>query len=608
MGSRTRAALIFSAGATALAALGAALVYAGQIDVGLYYDDYHMVRPWSDQDLHRVWYGSWDPTGIESVFFRPLSAYLFAGRFWLFGLNATAMHWVSIVGHVTCAVMVGWFVRNERGRTPIAYTAVWLYAVHPSLPHAQVSWLTNQMHLAESLVVLLALLAWQWTRKYPRGSLVAVVTLAVMAFLIKEDGVMLLPAIAALSLARSWLLNVQMPGREMAILIGFIFIDIVLVFFRQQRLGGLGGYALPDLDAALTNFTRGLTASLFLWPTRTPWRALASALGMVTIVTALLFARWRRDRVVVLALGLGLLVVLGLNLPGLTLPRPYPLWTWQAIASGSVVSVLIAGSGVALWRLDRPALFLIAAGALILLCFNTPFVLVSKREQYHLLALGSVILLAGSVQALSQVARGRIRLACVGALIVSACVASPLLARRQAASFLPCATNVLALDKEARGWWILPSELRSWIDAKERACVSSGTVGSPTDLPQVAWGVYDEGPAGAHAGSRWTSDRAVLLLGQATTAVSIGVRRADATPGHPVRVLLETTDGSVTVILDSAEKRYATVRFRKPGPIDLRRQHRLDVAVDGWFVPAVLDPSSGDLRRFGVEFEIVTHQ
>jgi hypothetical protein len=120
-------------------------------------------------------------------------------------------------------------------------------------------------------------------RRSPRVSLLAVTTLAVIAFLIKEDGVMLLPTIVALTLAQSWLLEGQMPRRAGALLVAAIVIDAALIGLRQQRLGALGGYGLPHPDVAVRNFVKGLTATLFLWPTRRPWQELASAVAILTV-------------------------------------------------------------------------------------------------------------------------------------------------------------------------------------------------------------------------------------------------------------------------------------------------------------------------------------
>ena len=138
-GGRLRTSPLTLVLALALAAgAGLAVAYGGRVDVGLYYDDYHLVRPWSFIELRRAWLGSWDPTGIEPAFYRPLTAALYATRFHLFALNATAMHYVSLIGHGVCAVLLGWFLRREGAAVSLAAFGSWLYAVHPAFPYAQV--------------------------------------------------------------------------------------------------------------------------------------------------------------------------------------------------------------------------------------------------------------------------------------------------------------------------------------------------------------------------------------------------------------------------------------------------------------------------------------
>jgi hypothetical protein len=383
--------------------------------------------------------------------------YLFAGRFWLFGLNTTAMHAVSIAVHALCAVMVGWFLRREGSGTGIALLGVLLYAAHPSLPQAQVSWLTNQMHLTESLMVLLTLLTWQGSRE--RSLLwLPIAVLAIAIFLVKEDGLMLLPSLALLTALRSVVLRTGLPTRWPLLLGSGVALCGALVALRFERLGRLGGYGVPTLATGYANFTKGIGATLFLWPTRTPWQAVASGMAILAIAVGLAFGRWRHNRRLLFVSGLGLAIALCFNLPPISFPRSYPLFAWQALASGVAISTLVIGAGVALWRADRQSLFVITAGCLLVLAFNTPFVLVSKREQYHLLTLGGVLALAGAAQALATIpVRSTARIVLV-LLLVAALLPFPLLASSQAAAFLPCAANVLELDKEARGWWVLPEE------------------------------------------------------------------------------------------------------------------------------------------------------
>lgn len=595
----------FTALAIVIAALGVAAVYAGQLDNGFYYDDYHFIRPWSPQDLHRVWFGSWDPTGLESVFYRPLSAEFFAGRFWLLGSNVAAMHTLSALGHVLCAVVFGWFLRRAAAGTATSIFGVALYAVYPSFPHSQVSWLTNQMHLLESVIVLGAFLLWQsardrWLMWLP------IALLAFAAILVKEDGAMLLPALGALTLLHALLFRPARPRFWALTLLGGVAIWIAMIGFRFERLGRLGGYGTPTTGIAIENFLKGIVNVGFLWPTRTPWRGVASAMAIASI--AVLYAgRWRPLSKWMLAGALALVLALAFDLPAIALPRSYPLFAWQALAAGVVCSALVVGLALAIARADKTALFLILGGAVVLVAFDAPFALVSKREQYHLLTLGAVLSLSGACRAILTVAPKRATRAVFATAIAILLLPLPLLARTQAADFLPCGSNVLGLDQEARGWWVLPEELQQLIDRKAVQCRDGVAPTSALSLPRISWGLYRDGPDGepTDVNVKWTSDRVVFLLGRTTTAFSIAVQRPDATVERPVRVTLRSDSGTTSATLDSPARGFLTVHLKPTLMSRLRQQHRVDLTIDEWFVPAVRNAKSADLRRFGVLMEFV---
>jgi hypothetical protein len=613
MSSSTRSALVFAAYASAVAALGVFVVYGGHIHTGLYYDDYHFARPLGPVDLRRVWFGSWDPAGIEPVFYRPIAAWMFAARFWLFGVNATAMHTVSLAGHGLCAVLVGWFLRRERKLTnrpdtplAVALLGVWVYAIHPAFPYAQSSWLTNQMHLANSIIVITTLIVWQDVRDRPLVWWTPIAFLTAVAFLIKEDGVMLLPAIIAVTLVRAWTIGAP-PRRSLPLLTGATVCMTALVLFRHHRLGRLGGYALPDFSLAQVNFWKGLEATVALWPTRTPWQGLASAMAIGTLIIGLGVARWRRDGRLLLVAGIGVAIALSFKLPALFLDRPYPLLTWQALASGAAISVLIIGCGEAMSRADRRALFVIGAGLAIAFCFNAPFLFVSKREQYHLVALGAVLVFAGAGRAVwPRVNRPAAYLPF--ALLLVATMPLGLLARATTADFLPCGPAVLDADAAPHGWWVVPDEIKTWLDQKSQRCASGLSPTPMTDLPIISWGVYADERDASGEGYRWTSDRAVLLARQHASAVTLALRRADATPIGPVHATITASGTSAVVTLDSSAWKFATVRLRPNALAWLRAAQRVDITVSPWFVPAVVDPLSSDLRRHGVELRIVSIQ
>lgn len=589
------------------AALGAAIAYYGRVDVGLYYDDYHLMRPWSPAELRRAWLGSWDPTGIEPAFYRPLAAALFAVRFHLFALNATALHHVSLVGHLVCAVLLGWFLRREGVAVSVAACGSWLYAVHPAFPHAQVSWLTNQMHLAGSLVVLGALLAWQAARDRNLLWWAPLAVLAAAAFLLKEDGIMLLPVLAALTALRARILGASMP-RGWPMLAGLAAALVAgLLAFRQARLGRLGGYGIPDPSAFIPNYLKGLETTVLLWPTTRIWQAVASVLAAGVVAVALYATRRQPHRRLLRLAGFAVVVGLGANVPPAFHSKAlYSVVAWQGLASGAAMSLLALGLGIALWRGQRSSLYLLACGLTVALGFGLPFVLATKREQYHLLALGSVVAWSGAASAiLALPSRANWRRA-IGVALVVTTVPLPFLARHLAADFLPCARPVLQADQIIKGWWAVPAELQNWIDLKARRC-AAGLAPTPiADLPVVTWGVYPEPAHDAPFAYRWTSERPVALFPAGAPALGLAVRRPDASSATPVRVTVLGSTGTEVLTLDSSQWRETRVHA-SPGLLAwLRRAHRVDVRVTPWFVPAALDRTSNDLRRHGVQWRVLS--
>ncbi|MGH9408199.1 MAG: ArnT family glycosyltransferase [Vicinamibacterales bacterium] len=585
-----------------VALAGVLAVYAGQLRIGLYYDDYGFVRPWSLIDLHRVWYGSWDPTGIEPTFYRPLAAYLYAGRFWLFGLNATAMHAVSIAGHVLCAVLVGWFLRRERSGAAFALFGVWLYAVFPAFPYAQVSWLTNQIHLAESIVVLGALLVWQVVRDRTLIWWTPIALLAIAVFLIKEDGVMLLPAIVSLTLLRSWLddsrsLRRWLPHAAIALLVA-----TGLMALRAERLGRLGGYGWPSIGQAEINYVKGIQETLLLWPTRPRWQALASAIAIAALLGGLVTTRWRHGRRVLWTIWAGIALLLCRNLTSLLLPSTEPLVAWQPLAGGIAVSALTIGVGVAASYSGRSVRFVVGTGLVLFFWFNLPFVLVSKREQYHLLGLAAVLVLAGAAQALYERIERPMTRRAGAVLLLAATVPFLLLARHLGADFLPCAPMVAADNISA--WWVVPDEIKSYVARRSEACHSGAAVPPLSELPLVSWGVYDQQRDPGEPAYRWTADQAVLLARRATTTMTLALRQPEATTARPVVVTIDSDSRHTVVTLASKDWQYATVPL-SPGLLAwIRAGQRVDIRVTPWFVPAVVDPRSTDVRRRGVELRV----
>jgi len=584
------------------------VVYAGYVDTGVFYDDFHFVRPLTATELHRVWYGSWDPAGIESVFFRPLTALFFAARFWLFGLNSFALHVLSIVLHVACATAVGLIVRREGlGVRPAVASSV-LYAVYPTLSYSQVSWLTNQMHLLESLCVLGAIYFWQGVRTAPIYRQWPLVAFATIAFLVKEDAIMLLPVLAVLSARYWWLAGNWSLKRVGWLVLAAVTIAAALFGWRAFRLGTLGGYGRPDLTSAQLNWWRGPVTALLLWPTRRWWQAVAATIAIVPLLVASVWALRRRHVVVVVGWAVAV-AVLGVAIQYYYLPQPvpYPTLTIEGVASGVVVAVILIGLGLAVARRDSSSVHLAGTGLIVMLGFNLPFVLVSKREQYHLISFGAVLILAAAVEAILKGVEVAARRTFVS-LSALAVIAVPLglLARQNAADFAPCSRQVLTIDSGVASWWVVPSALSDWSQKRAAACVEHRAPPDPTSIPWVVWGELDSPQLpSAQPNTRWLADESVFLVNSDIDSLSLGLRRPVDLNIGPTRIRFRTSADENIVNLEPGDWKYVTVRFRRDWLLFFRRAHRLSVTVDSWFVPAVVDFRSSDLRRFGAEFQVL---
>ena len=120
----------------AVATAGVLAVYGQTLGYGFRDDDYHTARPWTGPELLQVLHGSWDPTRIEVVFYRPLTAWWYALRFEMFGLNAPAQHALSIAGMILCSCLAGLFAWRETGASRPAILAAGLYAIHPAMVYS----------------------------------------------------------------------------------------------------------------------------------------------------------------------------------------------------------------------------------------------------------------------------------------------------------------------------------------------------------------------------------------------------------------------------------------------------------------------------------------
>ncbi len=289
------------------------LVYAPLFAYGLDWDDYHFVRAYSWADVGRAFVGSWDPTGIETAYYRPLAVLWFAVR----SSEPSTLHGLSVLLAATVAVlMASWLRALGCSRIASGLGAAGLL-VHPLFAAGGVTWITNQPHLLMLAVVLGAgILAIDRPDRWP-----LVLWLQLLALLLKEDGIMLAPAIAAVW----WLRGARVPR-------GWLVGSAVLVVaYLGVRTWALAGVTLSSPDTRSV-FLKAVAAPAGVFLGGAPFGLWPLALPLLALVGLGLFSGAR--------LGLPLAWLLIWNLPLLVSSRPN---RWHLVTVAACTLFAVAG-------------------------------------------------------------------------------------------------------------------------------------------------------------------------------------------------------------------------------------------------------------------------
>lgn len=124
------------------------------------YDDYYLVRPHTWSEVRGGLTGSWYTDGVMVPFYRPLTVLFHAARFEILHFDPLMHHGLSLALFTVVASLAGWIAFRVTGVPWVALLGVAAVGTHPGLPYALVAWITNQMHLLQSLVVLGAIGWW----------------------------------------------------------------------------------------------------------------------------------------------------------------------------------------------------------------------------------------------------------------------------------------------------------------------------------------------------------------------------------------------------------------------------------------------------------------
>jgi hypothetical protein len=243
------------------------------------------------------------------------------------------------------------------------------------------------------------------------------------------------------------------------------------------------------------------------------------------------------------------------------------------------------------------------AGVMTAVFFNLPFILVSKAEQFHLVAMGIVVALVGGMQSIVESVPGpKARIAVASVIGAGALTFLPL-ARHIAGDFAPCSSQTLTTDALAADWWIVPDEVQAWLRAKPQACKTA--VPAPiTELATISW-AYGLEPDERGRPFQWTAERAVIFAARRASRIVVAVRHPAITPDDPVVVVVHGPSGDVKARLMTPDWQVLTVPLAATWRSWLRLMHRVDIDVSRTFVPNERDRSNPDRRHLGVQLRIL---
>lgn len=434
---------VFALSLLAFAACVTVAIYHDTAGYGLNYDDYHFVRPYQTAEVRDSFAGTWDPSHIEVPFYRPLTVVVFAARFRLFGFHAAWYHWATILLFAVVAALVGLVVQRTTGRKSFAILSTAIITVHPAMVNSMVAWITNQMHLVETLLVLAAYLAWFSVRRAKPAAWWLVAIPSCAALFVKEDAVMLPITVLLVHGLYRRLVDRSLPPVPRWFVAASLLAPAAFAWVRYEMLGGLGGYGRPTIAIAVSRIRSTIWSVLFQLSGRRP---------IQRVITVLLE---------------GLL----------------PLGAIVALVRGGV------------------ARFVVLAGASVLICFSLPFAFATKAQQVHLAALGTCLLLTGAIAAIGAIASGRLFRVGYWIVVAGFLGLNAWVSHADVAGFAPDAPYTLYTDGIVKDWPLVPEEIKAMLARKR----PGGPRLEVDDLPVIMCGLGETQPADDGRPFRWSS-------------------------------------------------------------------------------------------------------
>lgn len=176
-----------------------------------YWDDYHLIRVFTGEELASVFRGPWDVDNIESVSYRPLWVVANHLRAWLFGENIVLQRLFLLAVLALFTALVALAAHMLGLLLPYAAGAA-AFSLLPKSNHANLMWLTDATHALSGIpVALCALLpaATQGKARYLWP--VAGFLLALTGLSVREDIAALFPFVVLVQAVRAAQADRDMP-------------------------------------------------------------------------------------------------------------------------------------------------------------------------------------------------------------------------------------------------------------------------------------------------------------------------------------------------------------------------------------------------------------
>jgi hypothetical protein len=288
----------------ALSLVGSALLYGRTLTYGFDWDDYHFMLPYTLQEVREAWSGPWDARAdIEPAFYRPVTIAFYAARIWLFGFNPMALHALSVLLFAIANGLLVWWMIGLGLSHQATLAGTLIFLTHPAMATSAVAWITSQMHLLQLLLVLSALiLATAGSQRWPW-----LVGLQIVTLLVKEDGIVLAPAVAAVWLVRGERVRPGWIAASAGTMLAFIGL-------RTWALGGLGGYAHVSYALETVSGPLGVVSGIVNYEDIGPANWIA-ALGLTALGGLVGWRGWPAPSPAVQSLALSALLVGIFNAP-----------------------------------------------------------------------------------------------------------------------------------------------------------------------------------------------------------------------------------------------------------------------------------------------------